>query len=345
MIRALSLLFSLLLASAAAAQQVNIHSVSPSSASTAGGTEVTITGTGFVAQCGPITCIPPRVFFGGVQATETRVVNDTTIVAVTPPHIPGTVTILYRQEAHAPILQSAFTFTGDIPDAYTRLLLPILAPPVSGAFGSEFHTSLTMMTKRDELQFWGLKVDYGCRVLCIPLEDPLRIVPTEVLGPESIEYNGKPGRFFYLSTFDTEQLAANLRVHDVTRAALNYGTEIPIVRQDQFAEKIVLNGVPVDPRFRLTLRIYGMYTPSAEVTIAGQTRTVMMRQGESIYEPDYGELTIDQPQAGPFQVVVEGPLPPLDPPPPDPLARRQVWAFITVTNNETQVISTITPQP
>ncbi|HYI10986.1 MAG TPA: IPT/TIG domain-containing protein [Thermoanaerobaculia bacterium] len=342
MIRLLSLVSSLMMAMAAFAD-IAIHSVTPSSGPASGGTEVTIHGSGFDGSCGPITCPLPLVLFGTVPAVETRVVNETTVVAVTPAHFPEVVYVRYEQQLQETVLLNAFTFTGEAPDSFTRVLLPILAPPVRGAFGSEFHTNLTLATKRFEIHAWGLKVDFPCPILCPELDNPLVLEPNGVIDPELFRYTGNPGRFFYVRSFDLRSLAANLRVHDVTRAALNFGTEIPVVRPDEFATRILLNGVPADPRFRLTLRIYGIDAPFARVTANGQTVTVPLRQGETIFDPDYAELTLDQPEAGPFQVIVDAPVPPTIPP--QPIVETPVWAFITVTNNETQVISTITPQP
>ncbi|MFJ9469880.1 IPT/TIG domain-containing protein [Streptomyces caniferus] len=58
-----------------------ISGFTPASGSTAGGTQVTITGTGFTGAT--------AVSIAGAPAASFQVLNDTTIVAITAPHVPG----------------------------------------------------------------------------------------------------------------------------------------------------------------------------------------------------------------------------------------------------------------
>ncbi len=66
--------------------QPSILAVSPNSGSAAGGTTVTLTGSGFVS--------PATVSFGGVPATNVAVLNASTITATTPANTVGPVTVL-----------------------------------------------------------------------------------------------------------------------------------------------------------------------------------------------------------------------------------------------------------
>jgi hypothetical protein len=127
----------------------------------------------------------------------------------------------------------------------------------------------------------------------------------------------------------------NLRVHDVTRSDVNFGTEIPIVREgDWVNDHIVLTGVPTDSRFRNTLRIYGQEPFQAVVTIGNRAPVhLTLSQANGLFEVPYA-IWGDFPRDGaPVRVTIESV--PNDVP---------MWAMITVTNNETQLISTITPQ-
>jgi hypothetical protein len=63
-----------------------VSSVSPSTGSTAGGTSVTIAGTGFQAGA--------TVTFGGTAGTSVSVANSTSITAVTPAHAAGVVNVV-----------------------------------------------------------------------------------------------------------------------------------------------------------------------------------------------------------------------------------------------------------
>ncbi|HET7711570.1 MAG TPA: hypothetical protein VFL80_06535, partial [Thermoanaerobaculia bacterium] len=106
--------------------------------------------------------------------------------------------------------------------------------------------------------------------------------------------------------------------------------------------------VPVDPRFRSTLRIYST-SPQADqnvnVQFEGQSYNVRLQPGATMFEPAYGTFsnfpTTPPPGVpGPvtLRVVVTPPVGPIGPAPVPPF-----WAFISVTNNDTQQITTITP--
>src|SRR5687767_9054417 len=89
---------------------------------------------------------------------------------------------------------------------YERILVPVFLPVTPGAFGSEFHSQLTVFNKSqtETLRIFG--VEEACRlpILC-PLPDPnepLEIPPfgtdSESLEPPFLLPNGSPGRFLYV---------------------------------------------------------------------------------------------------------------------------------------------------
>jgi hypothetical protein len=78
--------------------------VSPASGTAAGGTSVTITGTGFLAGA--------TVSLGGTPATGVTVVSSTTITATTPAHAAGAVDVVVSNaEQHAGTLPNGYTYT------------------------------------------------------------------------------------------------------------------------------------------------------------------------------------------------------------------------------------------
>ena len=91
-----------------------ITAVSPSSGPTAGGTPVTITGSGFIAGA--------TVSIGGVAATSVVVASATSITAVTGAHAAGPVDVAVTNPGGAP---------GTLPAGYTY---------VAGPAGSAFYT-------------------------------------------------------------------------------------------------------------------------------------------------------------------------------------------------------------
>ncbi len=94
----------------AAAAPPTVTAVSPNSGSTAGGTSVTITGTGFAAT--------PTVSFGGAAATRTFV-NSTTLTATAPVHAAGLVNVVVTNpDAQSGTLTNGFAYLP--PPAATR---------------------------------------------------------------------------------------------------------------------------------------------------------------------------------------------------------------------------------
>lgn len=326
-----------------------ITSVTPSEGSVGGGTHVTITGTGFSDVC--IVCSPPfgglSVFFGGTRATDVKLINPAKIEAVAPPHPPGRVSVTVHQmdgsEPNASTLADAFTYTGDWSAEYEPVLFPIFMGPVRGAFGSEFHTTARVASRGEPFDIFG--VDTTCSRIDPPVhpETPFRIGAGEtILFPNCTQ---TAGRLFFVPAAHAEDFVANLRVTDVSRQSQSHGVEIPVARLRDFtAGKIVLLGVPVDARFRNTLRIYGLPGGAqfVNVTVNGVTTGVPLRSSGNLYEPSYAEFTAfpaaSQLAAGQSTVTVT-----IDQPVRGIVGPTAVWAFVSVTNNDTQQITVVTP--
>ena len=81
----------------------SVTGVTPSSGPTAGGTAITITGTGFVA--GQTTAT-----IGGVPLVNVAVVNATTLTATTPPGVAGPATVVVTVGPTSASLGAAFTY-------------------------------------------------------------------------------------------------------------------------------------------------------------------------------------------------------------------------------------------
>ena len=298
------------------------YSMAPASGPTAGGTAVTITGD---FAPGPYTA-----FFNHEPAASTTLADAHTLVLITPPHLPGPTNVTIFKDGQLIVYMNvSFVFTGDVPAGFERVLLPIFSRPVFGAFGSEFRTALRIANSgAGAVPVYGLIVECGL-ALCIGPESTV-IEKDEEVQPV---YTGDPGRILWIH--ESAHLTMNLRVHDVTRSQLNFGTEIPIVREtDWVKNRIVLLGVPTDRRFRNTLRIYGQEPFQAMVTIGnGAPVHLALSSANGLFEVPYAAFG-DFPRDGvPVRVTIESV--PNDVP---------MWAMITVTNNETQLISTITPQ-
>ena len=85
-----------------------VSTISPTSGTTAGGTAVTITGTGFLAGA--------TVTLGGTAATGVTVVNSTSITATTPAHAAGAVNVVVTNtDTQSGTKTSGYTYTSPIP--------------------------------------------------------------------------------------------------------------------------------------------------------------------------------------------------------------------------------------
>ncbi|HEX7420416.1 MAG TPA: IPT/TIG domain-containing protein, partial [Thermoanaerobaculia bacterium] len=326
-----------------------ITSVTPNTSPAAGGIHVTIKGDGF-ATC--IICSPPihpEVFFGSTLSNS--VDGDMqTLDVVAPPHLPGTVDITVHQGDDA-TATGAFTFTGNASDAFETILLPIYSPPVHGAFGSEFVTDFQAFNlSRDQALFvYGLTSSLSCSpLLTVPpgldaRAMPLVIAPRNNLRPCS-DRSGNPGRLLWLPAGTADFFAANLRVADVSRSLKSAGVEIPIVRTRDFRTgTIALLGLPlstVGTGFRQQLRIYSLEPEplTVNVTYLLMTVPVQLSRGADVFDPAYASLSeffsspIIDPPPTKMDILIES----TDP-------ARHIWAFATVTNNETQEITIVSP--
>lgn len=223
--------------------------------------------------------------------------------------------------------------------AQEQILLPIVSPiPTPGANGSQWVTRLWVTN----IGAQPIQIFADCSVLC----------PPTILQPgDSI---GNPAVTLLLPTAlltgtpDTSTLQVSLRVLDLSRQATSAGTEIPAVRTTNLrTDTIHLLGIPVDYRFRYTLRVYTM--ASSQVTIRAKT---MGNPGTTLVEMNLPiERSAAQEVPGYLQLdnflanntafndgdyfIVEVSANPAVP----------LWAFIAIANNDTEQVTTITPNP
>jgi len=321
---------SLFVAVSAAAAPV-ITSISPRSGTVAGGTVVTIKGSGFVSSA--------TVSFSTenqIPAANVTFVDSSTIQATTPPLLPNRYSVSVRQSDGLALALTVFTVTGDPSEGFESILFPIFSGPIDGAFGSRFVTDAhAVATTEAPVTIDGFNV--GC-----PGPGTMLTVPggTDVALSTGC-FDFPPARILYVAKDQARNVTFNDRVTDITRTASSLGTEIPIVRSSRMTNgKIVLPNVPIDSRYRLTLRIYALRPAVVFVTTVGQQQPVTLAPGGT-FTPAYAQFTsfpipIDNGSSGSITVTIEQPQ--------DIIAGPPMWAFITVTNNQTQQITTITPE-
>lgn len=237
---------------------------------------------------------------------------------------------------------------------YEKILVPVYFPnPIPGAYGSQWESSLWI--RNEDTQ--EVRILTICNILCPP-NNGFDLAPGESSKNPGLLQSGapipRPGGFV-LAIPVGARIRVKMHSQDTTRQSQTWGTEIPTVHHDDFLSGTTsLLPVPTDDRFRVMLRLYtrdenatarfrvrfyalddarrrGHSEPLlAETEVTGSTATRI--------DPGYAELAaIGQT----FPAVAARDLIRVEVQPLDPAAI--YYAFITVTNNETQHITTVTP--
>ncbi|HEX2060149.1 MAG TPA: IPT/TIG domain-containing protein [Thermoanaerobaculia bacterium] len=340
--RAIAIASLLFAASLGAAE---ITHVTPDQGFSFYGALVTITGTDLApssADCfdecaGALPC-PVTVFFGNQQGVVLEV-SPERIVAFAPAQAESTVDVHVRANGRPDVtLHDAFEYSRYATvgaDAYRRYLVPLTTVERAGAHGSRWVTE------------W-LAHNQETNPLTTPA--PLGIVEAHstaalVALPRS---GGVDGAFLYVPEIFVSGIPMSLRARDTSRSGQNLGTEIPIVGEDEFATKKHILDIPTDPRYRATLRVYGLQKETQNVRLRVYSmatgallddRVVQLTGDDTdiayAFPPHPAYAQID-PLSAPVRaagqrvrIEVEGGTP--------------VWAMVSVTNNVTHEVTTITP--
>jgi hypothetical protein len=337
-----------------AAQQIT--GVAPASGHYAGNEVVEIRGVNLQGTCGIVTCFPEEVFFGTAQA-EVVSWTDTLITVRTPPHRIGAadVTVAARNGS-AVVAPSAFSFvSGEIEE---QVLLPLLMIERPGAFGSSWRTHLTI---RNGFSTPMNILPYN---LTVPAGGFVRD-PAEITSPLTDDI---PARMLWVRRDSEDILNIELRAQDMPRQGQTWGVEIPVVRETDFRVSAVsLLDIPTDPQFRVALRVYGLdrFEQFGSAYHEFVVRAYDLASGTLLSER-FVVARVDEPIVTPARPVtrpamfqmfdVVGAMPevksaqrirlevtPFSPLPVVPAPVSLFWAFASITHNETQTVTLVTP--
>ena len=326
----------------------HVHDVFPPIGPVAGGTAATIEGefdfSGLADPCGG-----PRVYIGGVAAQVTGY-DETTIEIKTPPYSAGRFDVLVDRCGAKGALKNGFTYVAGNGRTWDRLLLPVyLARDLAGAFGSVWRTTLSGYNSLGDLAFTG-HPEYECQFPSNNAAVPcFELVRHGSFTPLVDTDQHQPGRIVYIETGEPKRVRFNLRVTDVSRLSSSLGTELPVVYEDDAIgpfDQIVLQNIPLGESYRQKLRIYRIDTGDpATINIflndgndSLGVRTVTMSQeplvGGYLLYPGYVDLDLDRlPElAGHSRADIVISVP-----------EGRYWAYVSVTNNDTQQVTHITP--
>ena len=249
---------------------------------------------------------------------------------------------------------------------YNVVLIPVFffGP---GAHGSQWETNVGVLSKSSTGGSLPVPLFGSCTALEGYLTDEIQSI-CEGFGSSS-------GLIMYVpKSVDLAELYVSARARDLNRQASSAGTEIPVVRETAFrTSEFFLLDIPSDIRFRANLRVYGgmetftseyrfihpggrsaagleiydsrdLHTPLVSTTIDLSAPDSIVASNPYAVHPAFssiGDLRAAFPQLAdvpkytisitPYQTIA------------DPPREWSMWAFVTLTNNETQEVTTISP--
>lgn len=292
-------------------------------------------------------CIPPAITFDGVAATNVTIVGDGHYRATSPPHAAGPVEV---RVVSTSFNQSSFAFRyydpgqAPLPELFERILIPVIYNG-SGAYGSEWRTELSVRNNNPHrVEPWNGQHAFGAIDAGAPV----------TLGGG---VSAAAGVFMIVPREAAAGLKLNMRIRDVSREHSGWGTEIPIAREIDFSlDSIELLDIPLlrSGDFRRALRIYSLSSLPDQVLV----KAYSMESGVQLAQK-FVTLISEAPCAQPGPCASDRPsfamldldqaLPNFGSPTRagitiDRYGGPAVWGFVTVTNNETQHVTVISPQ-
>lgn len=300
----------------------------------------------------------PEVFFGTKRAESFARVGTTEMYAVAPLQTNvRTVDIIVRGEGYEYVVSSGFTYVSD--DEYEAVLIPITTrQAVPGAHGSLWQSEVRLVNRS------GLTLVPG--IDFFPTADAAPVPPNRVITPAFVmprpDVDDPPTVLLFVRSELLPSIAFQARTRDLSRSTETWGTEIPVVRARDMKTTFTLLDVPMRDGFRQMLRLYIpeyagccgaaviFYSPEGEVlggrsvpmahpdgSIGGLAQPPYVLEGsrQLMLQPAYGQLDLQTvPELRGHDTIwmfVQ-------------TSAQRIWGFVSVTNDATQHVTTITPQ-
>jgi len=288
-------------------------------------------------RCETADCSDVTLRVDGTVVRPLKQARDGAIWFTAPPHAKGLVDVTVQREDFVEISPAALYYYEEAHiSVFERVLFPVLFS-TGGAQGSQWVSEATLLNPRP----WFVEnFNTVSRFVCLSYPCGERMSP----GQTYVYQHGFPrGAVLLVPRPEAPDFAFGLRVRDTSRQAEGLGTQVPVVREsDMFhGTTISLLDVPVDPRYRIKVRVYALdplLHPTQYVTLTIRSTTTVRHTFQfqltrgTADEPYYAE--IDLPAGAANERVNIYVRPPVD---------ATGWAFATVTNNETQQVTIVTP--
>lgn len=333
--------------------QPTVTTILPTSGVTTGGNFVHLRGSrlhDLTIVCPGVSCVN-SVKFGDAAG---RIVSNTVseVVAIAPPHAAGSVdvTVSITGVPTPIVLANAYRYQSRSNDELERILLPVAASG-PGPNAARFETEILITNTGDELVPVSGDATFWNSGQSPPPPHPVLPHTTDTFTDFLYNAAAHTGAFIYVPARMARDVITKVRVHDTSRDAASFGVEIPVVSDLDFAAMVRLAGIPTDARFRSTLRVYaydagnfGPVTLSVRDAVDG---TLLATVPVALKAPALEDIQLFPAAA---QISLDPIIAPLRSHPrlridiTDSDAVRPIWGFVSVTNNQTQEITLVTPQ-
>jgi hypothetical protein len=241
---------------------------------------------------------------------------------------------------------------------YTRFLIPVYVNDTPGAYGSLWRSETWVRYSGTETMRMAPR-PYECADCpiggAVEPDWPSLRVPYLAGYPE-------PAILAHVESQHVSAVTFASRIRDLSRAGLSGGTQIPVVREDRMSlGALYLLNIPIEPRFRQTLRVYALpdvEQPEVEVRYFRQpdgsgpgldlniyllrAERVALRSRPSTAQfnlypaiAEIGNVETFPELAGESAIWVE--IVPITP-------GLRIWGLVSITNNENQQVTIISPQ-
>lgn len=298
-------------------------------------------------------CPVPHVFFNGVEVQDYQYVNDNEVIVrprggVTVGNIDVTIQAQFTETITNAIRVYDPAEPYD-PSLFERVLYPVLYNG-PGAAGSLWTTDAWIHNSAfftEIARYHTVAQNIGC----VPPNCDATIRARETR--ELDHGDDRPAGFFdNIARGSGQDFHANVLFRDLSRQAEAFGTEMPVVREnDWLRDKAVLLGIPGSSDSRIMIRAYGLEN-DPEMSAALPMRVYLINGTEPIledvlhlavtddkdHEPasaSYGIPQLPATVTGPLRIEF-GPL--------TTKYDNRYWVFASITNNRTQHVTLVTPQ-
>lgn len=286
-----------------------------------------------------------KIFVDGTQiAPESVTVEEGGLSFPAPVHAAGLVDVRIETISGAThtLPGALYYFDLNVPpdtSVFERILFPVLFG-AAGAHGSQWVSEAAIANPRP----WSIDTFNDVfPFVCLGYPCGERLAPDFYIAFSGEGY--PQGIALLAPRAEADNLAFSLRVRDTSRAAEGYGTQVPVVREDDMfrGTEMTLLDVPVDSRYRTKVRMYAFDSGDhdAEVTVddgdgSPATYFVPVRRNCNGFQchaiPWYAEVDLAT-TAMDVRVNLYIRMGGHDAP---------AWAFASVTNNETQQVTIVT---